>query len=124
MWYAAHAILYIAFKDGNQDSFPIWENVYLIAAADEEEAWRVAKQRAHEDEGDSEGSLTSNGRPAEWRFAGIRKLITVSHISESGTDDDQPVHGAEITYSEFEVTTAAELETLVAGDSLLIHYHL
>jgi hypothetical protein len=37
-WYAAHVILYIVFKEGQQDSYPVWENVFIVEGADEETA--------------------------------------------------------------------------------------
>jgi hypothetical protein len=30
MWYTAHVIMYFKFKEGNQDSFTVWENVFLV----------------------------------------------------------------------------------------------
>ena len=77
-WFAAHAIFYFEAKDGPQDSFSIWENVYLVEAKDDDEAWRKADVWARQNEGDSDGSLFWNDRPATLRYAGIRKLITVS----------------------------------------------
>jgi hypothetical protein len=29
-WFAAHVIMYIAFKDGRQDTYRVWENVVLV----------------------------------------------------------------------------------------------
>src|SRR6266571_4468571 len=83
-WFAAHAIFYFEAKDGPQVSFSIWENVYLIKGTDSDDAWSKADLWARENEGDSDGSLRWNERPATLRYAGIRKLITVSHWDEEG----------------------------------------
>jgi Domain of unknown function (DUF4288) len=115
-WYAAHAILYVRYNEGAQERYPVWENVYLIEAADDAQALHAAEQRAHEATGDSSGSFTYNQRPAAWYFAGIRKLITISHP----TMHDQPVHGAEITYTAYEVATEAVLTALVQGNAVTI----
>ncbi len=96
-WYAAHAIMYVKFKDGLQDKYPCWENIILIEAKTADEAFQKAEARAREDEGDSQGTFTHQGRPASWVFAGIRRLV-------SCTDPlDQPTDGTEITYLEMEV---------------------
>ena len=115
-WYAAHAILYVRYKKGVQKRYPVWENVYLIEATDDAQALHAAEQRAQEATGDSSGSFTYNQRPAAWHFAGIRKLITVSHPAMQ----DQPVHGAEITYTAYEVATEAVLHALAQGKAVTI----
>jgi hypothetical protein len=88
--------MYCRFKDGRQSPTPVWENVLLIEAADDQAAWPLAESRARLDEGDGSGSMTWGGRPAEWEFAGIRQLLTVTHESEGKLG-----HADEITYTEF-----------------------
>jgi Domain of unknown function (DUF4288) len=78
-WFAAHAVMYVKFKDGNQDSYPVWENVFLIDAVDGEEAHARATARARADQGDSNGSMTWEGRAGEWVFAGLHKVLSVDH---------------------------------------------
>jgi hypothetical protein len=117
-WYAADAIMYIRFKSGKQETYPIWENVLLINARTPASAWRKAEARAKQDEGDSGGTFRWGRRPAEWVFAGLRKLVAVSHPSpEVGPRD-----GDEITYSEFKAANAAYLKKLVAGKVVSIEY--
>ncbi|MBO1349526.1 MAG: hypothetical protein EBE86_020060 [Hormoscilla sp. GUM202] len=38
VWYAARAIMYVKFKEGEQDKYPVWENVILIKGSSNEEA--------------------------------------------------------------------------------------
>ncbi|MBN2004361.1 MAG: DUF4288 domain-containing protein [Anaerolineae bacterium] len=57
-WYAAHAVMYVKFKDRQQEKYPLWENILLIAAESDEEALAKAVARAKEDEGDSGGTFT------------------------------------------------------------------
>lgn len=114
-WYAASAIMFVKYKDGNQNNYPIWENVHLIEASTPEEAEEKAIKRAKEDEGDSSGSFKWEERPATWVFAGLRKLLTVDL---EGREFD----GAEITFSEFEVSTEVDLLALVNGEDVKVLY--
>lgn len=115
-WYAAHIIMYVRFKDGNQNKYPIWENVLLFNAASSEEAEQKAVIEGKEDEGDDLGSFSWGGRPAEWVFGGIRKIM------ECKDSDLQPTSGTEITFSEFEVETKEQLDKLISGDPVHILY--
>ena len=117
-WYAAHAIMYVKFKDSVQDKYPVWENIILIEAQSDEEAFRKAEERAKEDEGDSKETFTWQGRPATWIFAGIRKLVDF----ESPTDG--PKDGMEVTYLQMEVDTEESLTKLVNGESVTIRYEV
>jgi hypothetical protein len=64
-WYTAHAIMFVRFKEGRQEHYPVWENVLLIRAASEEEAFTRACERAKQDEGDSNDTFTGKaGRPS------------------------------------------------------------
>ena len=115
-WYAAHIIMYVRFKDGKQDKYPVWENIVLIEAGSDKEAWEKSKRRALRYEGDSRGSFTWEGRPATWVFAGIRKINTC-------VDPEQrPIDETEITYSEFGLTTAEDLRKLVDGEPVEVVY--
>lgn len=117
-WFAAHAIMYFKLKSGVQNHFTIWENVYLIEAEDDSEAWKNAEVRAKQEEGDCDGSLTVDDQPATLMFAGIRKMITVSHWEEQG----QLRHGDEITYSELQVSDEKSIRELVAGKEVSVEY--
>ena len=117
-WFCAHAILYVKFKDGNQDTYPIWENVYLVEAADEKEAWQRAIQIAARAEGDHNGTFRWEDRPAEWVFAGIRKVLSVSHEGEAG----KLASGDELSYSELTAVDLAAMQQLVAGEAVNVEY--
>ncbi len=111
--------MYIKFKDGNQDSYPIWENVLLIEADTPEEAQEKAIKVAKSDEGDSENSLKWADRPATWVFAGLRKLLTVAHPDADETKFD----GAEITFSEFEIEDKESFQRYIDGKDVTIKYY-
>src|SRR5262249_41119986 len=102
------------FKSGPQDVYPVWENVLLIRAQTDKNAWERARARAAEDEGDCSGTFTWEKRPAEWVCAGIRKVLKVGPPGlQSGT---------ELTYSELMVNTEEELRLLARGDTVTVRY--
>lgn len=115
-WYAAHAVMYVRFKDDQQESYPFWENILLIEANSDEEALAKATQRAKEDEGDSRGTFTWLGRPAQWCFAGIRKLTSCED------SDNKPGDGTEITYLEMEVSDEDDFSRFINGEPVVVRY--
>lgn len=122
-WYCAHAIFYFELKHEPQDSYSIWENVYLVEATTNDEAVSKAEKYAMIDEASSSDTLTLNDKPCWYKYAGIRKVITVSYIEEvADKPDDVPVSGAEVTYSEFEVDTLDEVMRLAKGEMIDVLY--
>ncbi len=115
-WYAAHAIMYVKFKEGSQDSYPFWENIILVEADSNDEAALKATKRAKENEGDSKSTFTWSGRPAQWCFAGIRKLITCED------PNSKPSDGTEITYLEMEVSDEDSFSKLINGEPVEVRY--
>jgi hypothetical protein len=111
--------MHICFKDGKQDKYTVWENVLLIDAPSNEEALQKAETLGREQEGDEDGSLTWAERPAKWVYSGIRKLLTVSNLSSV---ENVPADGAEISYSEFEVSDDVSLSRLVNGEEVTVLY--
>ena len=117
-WFAAHAVMYFKLKGGAQGGCTVWENVYLIEAEDIDAAWERAEARARQEEGDDDGSLTFDDRPATCVFAGLRKMSEVAH----GEEDGRLRSGDEITYSEFEVPDEASVRAYVGGEEVLVRY--
>jgi Domain of unknown function (DUF4288) len=115
-WYAANAIMYIKFDDGNQDKYPVFENIILIEANSDKEAVEKAKTIAKEEEIQSNKDFTWEKRPASLVFAGIRKLISFNNPEEA------PSHGTEITYSQLEVKTKEDLLKLARGEPVMVMY--
>lgn len=113
-WYTAHGIMYVKFRDGNQDKYPILENVILLNADSDEQALKFAEERCKEDEIYSD--FEWGNRPADMLFAGIRKII------ECCDSEDTPSHGIEMTYSQMEVDDKESLNKLVEGESVLVRY--
>jgi Domain of unknown function (DUF4288) len=101
--------MYIAFKDGRQDTWPVWENVILVNADTEDGARAKAAGYARETEGDSDGTLRWAQRPASWVFAGVRKLV------KCDSDPERPDDGTEITYTETFLRSLDAVRDLAAG---------
>src|SRR5262249_39382446 len=119
-WYSASAIMYCRFKDGGQSPTPVWENVLLIEAPDEDTAWDLAERRARQDEGDASGSMTWDGRPAEWKLAGVRKLLSVAHDPLKETETLG--HGDEVTFTEFILADMAAVQAMASGKAVTVEY--
>ena len=117
-WYIAHAILYVRYKNGAQTEYPVWENMYLIAAESEEDAWTAAEHRGAEAASDADDSFIWNDIPAEWVFAGIRKLIQVAHHDVN----THPASGDELSYSEFTLPSLSTVQQLAAGETVTLDY--
>ncbi len=115
-WYAAHVILYVQLKEQPQRHYPIWENIVLIKAGTDEEAFAKAEARGKEEEGDDDGSFRWGGKPARWVFAGIRKL-TLCEDPQKRPDD-----GTEISYTEMEVDSEQAVQKLVDGQPVAVKY--
>jgi len=115
-WYAAHLILYVQLKDRAQRKYPIWENIVLIKARTDEEAFAKAEKRGKEAEGDDDGSFRWGDKPARWVFAGVRK-VTLCEDPESRPND-----GTEVSYTEMEVESEQAVRKLVAGQPVAVKY--
>jgi hypothetical protein len=116
-WFAANGIFYFKLNDASQDRFTILENIYLIEAKDSKEAWEKAQQWGERETVD-DPTLRVDDQPATMLFAGIRKIVTVSHWEEEG----KLRHGDEISYSEFEVFSEDDVKRLAKGEQVTIEY--
>ena len=114
-WYAAHVLMYVRLKDRTQDHFPIWENIILLNANSEEDAFIKAEKRGHEDAGDDDASFRWAGEPAEWVFAGVRKLTSCED------SERRPNDGTEITFLEMQVSSKRDIEKLLEGEPVTIN---
>lgn len=62
--------------------------------------------------------LSLNAQLPFWHVVLKRKILTVAHPDLEGAQFD----GAEVTFSQFEVTTEADLNALVNGEDVRISY--
>src|SRR5262245_33894691 len=115
-WYAAHIVLYVQLKNDRQRDFPVWENIVLVRARSDEDAWRQAEDRGREVAGDDDGSFRWAGQPATWVFAGVRKLT----LCDDPTN--RPGAGSEITYSEMRFKSPDGVADFVAGRPVNVRF--
>jgi hypothetical protein len=116
-WYAAHVIMAVELKDTVQESFPVWENIILIEAASEEEAFEKAERYGRNEEGDDGGSFRWGKKPARWVFAGVRKLTECLSMT------DRPGDETELTYNELELDSMQAVKALAAGKRVRVSYN-
>jgi hypothetical protein len=110
MWFTAHVIMWLRFKEGPQDYFPAEEDLLLVSAPDGASALREAERLARERyAGDDGGSLRCDGRPAERMFGSIRHLIRCQD------EEEKPDHGTELSYQYVLAQSRDALDALIAG---------
>lgn len=114
LWYAAHIVMYVRRKSKTPGKIPVWENIVLIKADSEEAAFAKAQERGKQDEGDDDGTFTWAGQPAEWVFAGVRKLTLCEDPEKRPTD------GCEVSYTEMEVPSDQALRVFVEGKPVTV----
>jgi hypothetical protein len=114
MWYIAHVIEYIKLKHETQAFYPVYENMVLISAPHADGAREAALIKYRRGEGDDNGTLTWNGKPAALIVGGVRKIVA---CEDPG---DPPVSGDELTYNEIMVTDEQTLHRLIIGDEVQV----
>ncbi len=67
-----------------------------------------------QDEGDDDGTFRWAGKPAQWRFAGVRKLT----LCEG--PEKRPADGTEVSYTEMEVESEQALLKLLEGKPVAV----
>jgi hypothetical protein len=115
-WYAAHVVMALRLKDRIQDRYPVWENIFLVEAASESEAFEKAEELGRAEEGDDGGSLRWDKKPATWIFAGVRKL------TECVSAEDRPGNGTEVSFNELELDSEKAVEQFAAGRPVHAQY--
>ena len=119
-WYSAHIILGMQKEQNEESPITVWENIVLIEAASSDEAYSIAN-KIGQDEAAMDDGLTIDDMPVTRIFAGIRKIISISNVYPR-KQEDSPISGTELTYSEYEVKNKAALIQLAQGESLVVKY--
>jgi hypothetical protein len=114
-WYSAHIVMYVEFQGAHQGRFPVWENIILIEAKTEDDAFEKAEEYGRSEEGDDGGSFRWENQPARWVFAGVRKLTECQNVAE------RPGDGTEVSYNEFELDSREAVQALAAGRPVQAH---
>ena len=117
MWYAAHIIMCVKYKDRIQDKYPVYENIVLIESDSEDDAWEKAEQMGRADEA-GDDSFRWDGNPARLEFAGVRKLMECRSTHDL---EDKPATGTEVSYSQMVVGRDC-LERFLEGEPVEVLY--
>lgn len=116
-WYAAHVILHAQVTGETGKSIPVWENVILVEAESEEEAFAKAERYGERQAGQSDApTFTWAGQPARWIFGGVRKLTLCDNAEQ------RPGDGTEITYLQMRVASDEALRKLLDGEDVGVTY--
>lgn len=108
--YVAHILMRVIYDEPiPEETIPLWENLHLIKAKDDHEAFEQA-ERIGRDSEISEGFFCED-RPSTLRFVGIRKMKLVPGYLRSGR---------ELTDLQLEVASEEDLELLMANRSVAI----
>lgn len=116
-WYAAHVVMSVSLKSHTQDTFPAWENIVLVAARSQSEAFSRAEDYGRQEEGDEDGTFVWGGKPACWIFQGVRKLTECALLGQ------RPDDGDEVSFNELEFESLAAIEKFAAGESATAKFH-
>jgi hypothetical protein len=108
-WYAAHIVMVAELTRAQQETFPAWENIVLIAADSEDEAFQKADAYGAAEEQVVDESFRWGGQPARWKYVGVRKLTECRFLA------DEPCDLGDATYFELEFPSRAAIENYVAG---------
>ncbi|CAN7277215.1 DUF4288 domain-containing protein [Aquipseudomonas alcaligenes] len=110
-WYAAHIVMQIVLT-GRNDVIA-WENVVLLHAPNDEDAYSKADAIGHSSEGDSGGTMEWDGSPARMVYRGTRRLASISSPSDV---NNNPSDGCEVTYMQLEFDNEEALKGFMNGD--------
>jgi Domain of unknown function (DUF4288) len=122
IYYLAHVIFWVRYKEGTQDDYPVWENIYLIKAKDSDEAWEKAEREGRNYSSPNEGLIVDR-RSAEWTYGGVRKVIHALYGDFIRVDMDEFLDDvAELTWNEFTVPDKQSLDKLIAGEPVNVNY--
>lgn len=108
-WFAVHVVLFVVLRRGPQPKrVHAWENIYVVKASDHKAARQLGHELAQEAAID-DPTFTWKGKPARWRVGGVRKTVECSLRTSRG------LQGAEISYSNIELSGGLELRRFISG---------
>lgn len=119
-WYAAHVILSI-HPQKRGAPITLHENVILIEAKDAESAKKIAEDIAGKSVAGYAG-LEIDGVSTICNFEGVKKVINVSNPFPLDQDEDRPVSGTEITYTEFQARDSKDVKEFIRGMEVSLKY--
>lgn len=116
MWFSGSVVMQVCFSSGPEYPAPLWLNVHLVEADDATAAISQFEALGMEAEGDSKGSLTWGERPAEWRYVGVIQIMPLQGFEGVAEPGD------EVAYTQLEVASEKDLDSLLSGDNVPVVY--
>ena len=92
------------------------ENILLVRAESHRTAREDATRIEQRDTAIEDPTYTVDGKPAAWRFVGVRKTVLCQD------HDLDPFSGEEVTYSEMQVSCEGDLEKFMEGERVCVFY--
>jgi hypothetical protein len=121
-WYVASGIfMYRPVTGVSANGFLVHENFYLVQADSHDAAIKCAVEIARSNVVD-DPTQTIDDVPAVYEFLGIRKTVEISNPLEVD-EEEGPVHGTELTYSEYGVDSVEDAMKLTRDESVVITYY-
>jgi hypothetical protein len=105
----------LKLRNQPQEYYPVWENMVLIQAENDYQAFQKATLRGQEEARDE--GWTLDGQPAEWIFAGVRKICACDD------PEQRPDDGAEVSYNELEMDSEEAVKQFAAGRPVTVRVH-
>jgi hypothetical protein len=122
--FAASIIIWLKDKtekglDENVDGpCHLWERIVLVRADDPDEATRKASEFGLNDAAANSDDLMDEGKPAQLVFMGVRKLREVEEPASGVAQNEL----TEVSASEMEVASRADLVNLARGNAVVVRY--
>ena len=110
-WYAAHIVILLEPLEKIEQPITAWEDIVLFSASSRQDAHQRATEYGKAKEAIDDG-LMVYGRPARYRFLGVRKVV------DCVDNDRQPEDGTEVSYLELEFSSARVAEQYVVDEKL------
>lgn len=120
-WYCASIVTTIKVKEGDQNTFPVFEDFYLIEADDRNTALKKAEKLGLQLQALDDG-LTLSGIPAQREFLGVRKMRSVYNPPDKELDNAPPANGTEVSHSYFELKNEEDLKKFATGKRVEVDY--
>jgi hypothetical protein len=120
-WYAATIVSVVRVRTGKQKSFPVWEDVCLIEATSDDEAFQKAEALGKSREIDDQ-TTTLDDIPASVMYLGVRKVGRIINPFPEAPDESPPRHGSEISFSKYTLASEKDLDLMVQGKSVPVIY--
>jgi hypothetical protein len=108
-WWAAHIVTLVRFE-GTKRKQIVFENILLVKARNDDEAWAKAEALGPYQDGPSEW----NGESTVWEFVGVRKVVTTL------CDGRIPRHGDEVSFTELRLDSLDAVKRFAAGKSVRV----